>query len=903
MKKNVTRLACLMLAATLALSLPMQSKAAEAKKDTEQTAETTEETQPTHYEEVKIATAEDLVSLAKRCRLDSASRNLKVTLTDNISLADYPNLEIPTFGGIFDGGNHKITNVKIDAEGSAQGLFRYLQKDGKIMNLEVVGKVLPTGSATKIGGVVGVNNGSIQNVTFSGTLEATDQVGGLVGYNAVTGRVISCTSQGYIRATKVVGGVVGKNEGVVTGCINKASVNTQIPDDSINLEDITFTKLTTEDTKISGSDIGGVVGSSSGVIRGCKNEGDVGYQHTGYNVGGVAGSSSGFMAECENFGFVQARKEGGGILGQMEPNNVLVYSEDTLQKLEKETKTLSNILSRTSNDAASANSALQSGLGKVEYNANTFVGAINYLLEVISEGMDITVVKPDPDTEIDPDMSYPDIEVPSIHVEGLDEMWAAAGLVGESLSDTIKAMSSLADTASGQGDTILDDIQDLSSQISRVVNVLSGREDNENLTEDVSGEDVEEDSAGKIRDCVNYGDVNADINAGGIVGALSWENDLDPEDDLSTIGDKSLNFSVKTRGLVYKCVNHGTVQAKKQVAGGIAGKSTLGAIISCEGYGYMDSEDAEWVGGIVGLSQAEVRDCWAKCGLVGKSLVGGIAGEADEVTDCRSLVTVTCEGEYVGAILGKLTEDGTAENNVFVESDLLAGIDGISYQEAAEPVTYRALMALDHVPGAFQKMVITFVSDDATESREVEYNKTLRDIPEVPAKEGYNGVWKDLDPVHVQADQRVTAEYTELQGSADSGETGLAEILAEGKFPEGESLYAQTITEDLPGGSEKSWSVQVPEDHRASHTIHLRKPDKNKDYRVFLDTGSGWQEIDASTDGSYLVFAAEGNDFRVAVRKAADATPVWVTLAIAAGAVLVAMAVIARRKKRKAKKA
>ena len=141
MKKNVTRLACLMLAATLALGLPMQSKAAEAKKDTEQTAETTEETQPTHYEEVKITTAEDLVSLAKRCRLDSASRNLKVTLTDNISLADYPNLEIPTFGGIFDGGNHKITNVKIDAEGSAQGLFRYLQKDGQIMNLEVVGKI------------------------------------------------------------------------------------------------------------------------------------------------------------------------------------------------------------------------------------------------------------------------------------------------------------------------------------------------------------------------------------------------------------------------------------------------------------------------------------------------------------------------------------------------------------------------------------------------------------------------------------------------------------------------------------------------------------------------------------------------------------------------------------------
>ena len=45
------------------------------------------------------------------------------------------------------------------------------------------------------------------------------------------------------------------------------------------------------------------------------------------------------------------------------------------------------------------------------------------------------------------------------------------------------------------------------------------------------------------------------------------------------------------------------------------------------------------------------------------------------------------------------------------------------------------------------------------------------------------------------------------------------------------------------------------------------------------------------------------DDFRVAVRRTADATPLWVTLAIAAGAALVAMAVIARRKKRKAKKA
>ena len=60
----------------------------------------------------------------------------------------------------------------------------------------------------------------------------------------------------------------------------------------------------------------------------------------------------------------------------------------------------------------------------------------------------------------------------------------------------------------------------------------------------------------------------------------------------------------------------------------------------------------------------------------------------------------------------------------------------------------------------------------------------------------------------------------------------------------------------------------------------------------------------ASTDGSYLVFAAEGNNFRVAVRKVADATPLWVTLGIATAAALVVLVIIIRRRKRrKARKA
>lgn len=895
MKKNrVYRLACLLLAA--AMILPMGVSAASIKKTDKK--EETKETEPVEvqeevtYQEISISSAQELAALVQRCRLDSASKNLKITLTQNISLTEYPNLEIPTFGGIFDGGNHKITGFSIDAEGSAQGLFRYIQKGGVVRNLEVVGRVLPTGSACQIGGIAGVNEGTIENVAFSGTLEGVNRLGGIVGTNTVSGKVLSCTSTGYIRGTKVIGGVAGENKGVIKNCVNKSSVNTEVPDDSLSLEDISVTKIISEETVISGSDIGGVVGFSSGVVRLCRNEGNVGYQHTGYNVGGVVGSSSGFMADCVNYGAVQARKEGGGVLGQMEPNNVLEYSEDTLQKLDKELQATSSILNQMSADASSINSSLKKKAADVEYNVNAFVGSIYYLMSLLDSGSSIPVTYAD----MDDDFGYP-----SLDFGNLEEIWAAAGDVGNNLGDVVHSIGSLSDALTDEGGTIITDIQSLTNQISRVVNVLSGREENENLTEDVSGQNVEQDSAGKIRNCLNYGTVDADINAGGIVGALSVENDLDPEDDLSKVGDSSLNFSLKTRALVYKCVNRGTVQAKKQVAGGIAGQSTLGAVISCENYGVVDSEDASWVGGIVGISEAEVSNCWAKCGLIGSSLVGGIVGEGTDVENCRALVTIDCDGEYVGAIAGKMEEDATATGNYFVDSDTLGGIDGISYGGVAEPMSYNHFMKLADVPDAYQKMVLTFIADDATFTRRVDYNGTLKDIPEVPKKEGSNGVWKDLKTEQIRADQRIFVEYTDLQGSAATGETGQPVALAEGSFPEGENVTAESLSDGLPGSCQFGWTLTIPDDGQASHTIHLKKPDKTKDYKVYVNLNDSWQKVDTTEDGSYLVFDAEGNTFQVAVQKVANYTWLWICLGAVAAVLVLGAVLVVYKKKKKAK--
>ena len=873
---------CLLMALTLLASLMLPAFAEEA-----------EEAEP-QYKEITLSTPEDVQKLAKLCRLDSASRNLKVTLEKDISLSGYPDLEIPTFGGVFDGCGHRITDLNISAKGSARGLFRYLQEGGVVQNLEVSARVLPQGSATQAGGLVGVNSGTIDSVRFSGTLAGTDRLGGIAGTNTVSGKIKNCMVEGYIRGEQILGGIVGENQGVVYNCVNRAEVNTGVPNEELKLDDITVPRLTSEETLRSGSDIGGVAGSSSGVIRLCRNEGNVGYPHTGYNVGGVAGSQNGFMADCVNYGDVYARKEGGGVLGQMEPNHMLEFSEDTLQKLQKELRATNGIRSQPSSDASAANSSVQSSLVHVQNNMGDFLSAINYLLETVRSNTSITL----------PDTVEGDIPIPDLEISNQDQVWAAAGLVGECLTDVVNSVSNTTDIATNEGGVVLADLQALANQLNRVVNVMSGREEDASTVEDVSGQNVQEDSPGKIRSCINYGTVNADINSGGIVGALSWENDLDPEDDLKVQGDVSLNFTYKTRALVYQCMNRGTVQAKKQACGGVAGRSSLGAIIECEGYGLVKAEDASWVGGIVGKSEAEVRGCWAKCSVTGGNLCGGVAGEAAELNGCRALVTVENGGEYTGAIAGKLSQDGTAERNVFVDSDTLAGIDGISYSGQAEPLNYRAFLELDGVPDAFRKMILTFVAEDRVITRRVDYDKTLKDIPEVPEKPGYSGAWEDFNAAHIRADQTVYAAYSELQASADSGESGgLPVVLAEGSFRDADQVTAEPLETDLPDTATAGWRITVPEDGAGAHVIHLRKPETDRHYQVLLDTGSGWQTVDAREDGSYLVFSARGNDFRAAMEPVSDNGSLWIAGAVGAGALVLLVGVLVYRRKKQKKTA
>lgn len=293
-----------------------------------------------------IKSVEDFLFFAKNCRLDSYSENLNVYLDVDLDLSDDEFSGVPTFSGNFEGNSHTIDGLSITQDGSVKGLFRYLTKSACVKNLNVKGKVTPGGSGCYVGGIAGNNAGKIENCTFQGEVAGTDYIGGIAGVNTVMGIIDGCSVSGSVYGDHFVGGMAGENRGTVRCCLNSAEINVTEKQNTVELSDISLGSITGSESAGTVTDIGGIAGTSSGVIRDCGNLGTVGYLHMGYNVGGIAGSQTGYIADCVNHGKIYARKDAGGIAGQMEPSAKIKFSIDTLQLLQKQLSKIYNLSHR-----------------------------------------------------------------------------------------------------------------------------------------------------------------------------------------------------------------------------------------------------------------------------------------------------------------------------------------------------------------------------------------------------------------------------------------------------------------------------------------------------------------------------------------------------------------------------
>ena len=173
------------------------------------------------------------------------------------------------FTGKFSGDGHTISGIVINkSDEKYQGLFGY--STGTIMNVGVIDSSIS--GYDGVGGVCGLNSGTIENCYSTGAVSGIYHVGGVCGWFD-DGTITSCYSTAAVSGTDFVGGVCGLSFYVcpIENCYSTGAV--------------------------SGTDcVGGVCGLNSGNIVNCYSTGAV---SGSTNVGGVGGYfDSGTITNC-----------------------------------------------------------------------------------------------------------------------------------------------------------------------------------------------------------------------------------------------------------------------------------------------------------------------------------------------------------------------------------------------------------------------------------------------------------------------------------------------------------------------------------------------------------------------------------------------------------------------------
>ena len=118
-----------------------------------------------------------------------------------------------SFKGNFEGGGHKISNLKVEGSNDYAGLFGYID-GGSVRDVGVEGSVVA--GKLYVGGICGyLKSGEISSCYSDIAVSGTQYVGGLCGYSE--GKIENCWHQGNVTASKDsevnAGGLVGDVNG------------------------------------------------------------------------------------------------------------------------------------------------------------------------------------------------------------------------------------------------------------------------------------------------------------------------------------------------------------------------------------------------------------------------------------------------------------------------------------------------------------------------------------------------------------------------------------------------------------------------------------------------------------------------------------------------------------------
>ena len=216
---------------------------------------------------------------------------------------------IGNFSGDFDGAGHRILNLTIDtadANSNSFGLFGHIgggQAQVKNLGLENV-SITGEYGWLYVGGLCGLNYGTISDCYVTGSVTGYLYVGGLCGENL--GTISNCYATGSVTGYWEgweVGGLCGDNYGTISNCYATSSVTRYLLTGisgggglcGVNYGSISDCYAT---GWVDGDWGGGLCCDNWGTISNCYATGSVTGGGGPYDVGGLCGSNSSTISNC-----------------------------------------------------------------------------------------------------------------------------------------------------------------------------------------------------------------------------------------------------------------------------------------------------------------------------------------------------------------------------------------------------------------------------------------------------------------------------------------------------------------------------------------------------------------------------------------------------------------------------
>ena len=118
-----------------------------------------------------------------------------------------------SFTGEFNGNGYTISNLQINRTSDNQGLFGFIAKRGVVRDLSLLYLKIEAGN--NIGGLAGINDGTVIGSHVVGELRGGNKVGALIGNNRALAQIFNSRASGSVSAGGDVGGLAGESRGVI----------------------------------------------------------------------------------------------------------------------------------------------------------------------------------------------------------------------------------------------------------------------------------------------------------------------------------------------------------------------------------------------------------------------------------------------------------------------------------------------------------------------------------------------------------------------------------------------------------------------------------------------------------------------------------------------------------------